>query len=301
MHRLPAHRSFSRITSVSLALVLLTSAFPMTVTALPGAARPAQTSHSASADDLRLRPGAARVDYSAAYARPGDDLPDDLRLLPGAHRVNPVAEIAQRRAAEAAAAAKAKAEAEAAAKAKAEAAAKSKAEAAAKAKAQAAAAAKAKAEAAAKAAAKPAPAATPKPTASKYSGRNRFWYPALGISQSVAWFPCSRSREPDNLVYRWGCAGSNNVYLMAHAWGKFNALNRAYYNGSLKAGQLVVYGDAKGRIHYYRLDWSKTARPTTSASWAWAAQSRSSLTLQTCVGANSELRLFVRFHEVAKP
>jgi len=306
---MPSRRAISpRITSVSLALVLLTSAFPVTVTAVPaGSVRPVASSHSARADDLRLLPGAARVDYSAAYAPAGDDLPDDLRLLPGAHRVNPVAEIAQRRAAEAAAIAKAKAEAaakaraEAAAKAKAEAAAKARAEAATKAKAQAAAAAKARADAAARTAVKPVPPAPPKPTGATYSGRNRFWYPALGITQSVAWFPCSRSRAPDNLVYRWGCAGSNNVYLMAHAWGKFHALNRAYYNHTLKSGQLVVYGDANGRIHYYRLDWWKTARPTTSASWAWAAQSRSSLTLQTCVGANSEYRLFVRFHEVARP
>ena len=40
-----------------------------------------------------------------------------------------------------------------------------------------------------------------------YSGRNHVWIPSLGINRSVAWFACSRSREPDNYVYRWGCAG----------------------------------------------------------------------------------------------
>jgi hypothetical protein len=131
-----------------------------------------------------------------------------------------------------------------------------------------------------------------------YSGRNRMWYPALGMSYSVSWFPCSRSRAPDNYVYRWGCAGSNNVYLMGHAWGKFNPLYRAYYGGRLARGQLLVYADNSGRIHRFHLSWWRTYPPLTSASWAWAAQSRSSATLQTCVGPNSSLRLFVRFVEV---
>ncbi|MGI8703075.1 MAG: hypothetical protein ACR2JZ_01020 [Candidatus Limnocylindrales bacterium] len=134
-----------------------------------------------------------------------------------------------------------------------------------------------------------------------YSGRNHMWYPALGINQPVGWFPCDRAAAPDNYVYRWGCAGSNNVYLLGHAWGKFAALNRAYYNGGLAQGQLVVYADNDGRIHYFRLAWLKTYPPVAEASWAWAGQSQSSLTLQTCVGSNSEERLFVRFTEVAAP
>ena len=119
------------------------------------------------------------------------------------------------------------------------------------------------AKAAARSTRAPASAGT-RPT-SKYSGRNRMWYPALGISYSVSWFPCSRSRPPDNYVYRWGCAGSNNVYLMAHAWGKFSRLNRAYYNGGLSRGQLRVYADGSGRVHYYRLPWWRTCPSLTSA------------------------------------
>jgi hypothetical protein len=273
------NRSLRRLTSVSMALVLITSAFPVTVTAVPAerAATPVLRG-AARYDDPREPDDARRIDYGAVYGSAVDELPDDLRLHPGAPRVNPVAEIAAQHAAEAAAAAAAKAQAEA--------------------QARAAAAAEAAASAARSASQTTAAA---KPQAPSYRGRNRFWYPNLGISQPVYWFPCSRSRAPDNLVYRWGCAGSNNVYLMAHAWGKFNALNRAYTGGRLRAGQLVVYADGNGRVHYYRLDWWKTARPTTSASWAWAAQSRSSLTLQTCIGANSEYRLFVRFHEVSRP
>ncbi len=127
------------------------------------------------------------------------------------------------------------------------------------------------------------------------------WYPSLGINHSVSWFPCSRSRAPDNYVYRWGCAGWNNVYLMAHAWGKFKPLNRAYYSGRLAKGQLLVYADSRGGVHYYRLEWWRTYPPLTTAAWAWAPQLRSSATLQTCVGPNSELRLFVRFREIAPP
>jgi hypothetical protein len=136
------------------------------------------------------------------------------------------------------------------------------------------------------------------PGSAGYHGRNRMWYPALGIGYSVSWFPCSRSRAPDNYVYRWGCAGSNNVYLMGHAWGKFSPLYRAYYSGRLSRGQLLVYADNSGRVHRYRLSWWRTYPPLTSASWAWASLSRSSATLQTCVGPNSSLRLFVRFVEV---
>jgi hypothetical protein len=136
------------------------------------------------------------------------------------------------------------------------------------------------------------------PGSGSFRGRNRMWYPALGISYSVSWFPCSRSRAPDNYVYRWGCAGSNNVYLMGHAWGKFSPLYRAYYSGRLSRGQLLVYADNSGRVHRYRLSWWRTYPPLTSASWAWASLSRSSATLQTCVGPNSSLRLFVRFVEV---
>ena len=161
----------------------------------------------------------------------------------------------------------------------------------AEARAQAEAAARAKAEAEARA----------RREAARYQGQNHFWYPALGIDHSVAWFPCSRSRPPDSLLYRWGCAGSGNVYLLAHAWSWFAPLNRAYYAGTLEPGQLVAYADPDGRTRFYRLAWWKVWQPLPSASWAWASQSRSSLTLQTCVGANSELRLFVRYHEVASP
>jgi Sortase domain len=135
-------------------------------------------------------------------------------------------------------------------------------------------------------------------TTPKRSGRNRVWIPSLGINRSVAWFPCDRKRPPDNYVYRWGCAGSNNVYLLGHAYSVFKPLHDAYVRGRLRAGMKAYYADARGRVHTYRVRWWKVTAPTTAASWAWAALRRSSMTLQTCVGKNSAYRLMVRLVEV---
>jgi hypothetical protein len=129
-------------------------------------------------------------------------------------------------------------------------------------------------------------------------GRNHFWFPAVGINRSVYSFPCSRSRAPDNLVYRWGCAGRNNVYLMGHAHSVFSPLHNAYVSGRLKVGMKAYYADSRGKVHTYKVRWWKLTKPTTSASWAWASQSVPSMTLQTCVGSNSQYRLMVRLVEV---
>ena len=136
-------------------------------------------------------------------------------------------------------------------------------------------------------------ASTPQP-ASAYRGRNHVWIPSLGVNRSVSAFPCSRSRPPDNQLYRWGCAGTNNVYLMGHAYSVFKPLHDAYVQGRLKQGMQVVYADNNGRVRTYSVVWWKVVRPTTAAAWAWAAQSAPSMTLQTCVGPNGNLRLMVR-------
>lgn len=136
----------------------------------------------------------------------------------------------------------------------------------------------------------------PSASAPSYSGRNHVWSPALGLDRSVAAFPCSRSRAPDMLVYRWGCAGRNNVYLFAHAGGPFYRLHNLYVAGRLRKGMEVVYADGAGRVHHYRIAWWKVVLPT-NGDFAWAAQSRSAMTLQTCVGRNSRYRLVVRLFE----
>jgi len=134
--------------------------------------------------------------------------------------------------------------------------------------------------------------------AASYSGTNHVWIPALGISKSIHWFPCDRQRPPDNYMYRWGCAGSNNVYLMGHAYSVMNGLHDAYVAGRLHAGMKAYYAGSDGDVHVYAVKWWKLTRPTTDAAWAWAPQAVPSMTLQTCVGKNSEYRLMVRLVEI---
>jgi sortase (surface protein transpeptidase) len=137
-------------------------------------------------------------------------------------------------------------------------------------------------------------AAAPKaPAVATYRGRNHVWIPALGVSRSVSFYSCSRSTALANVVYRWGCGGSNNVYLMGHAWGVFRSLHNAYVQGRLRKGMLVIYADGKGRVTRYRVSFWKVVSPV-GAGWAYAAQSRPSMTLQTCVGSRSQYRLVVR-------
>jgi sortase family protein len=132
-----------------------------------------------------------------------------------------------------------------------------------------------------------------------YHGTNHVWIPSLGINRPVQSFPCSRTRPPDAGVYRWGCAGRNNVYLLSHAWSTFKPLHDAYVRGTLRKGMKVIYADGSSRVHTYRVIWWRVTAPTTAASWAWASLSSPGMTLQTCVGANSEYRLMVRLDQVA--
>jgi hypothetical protein len=131
-------------------------------------------------------------------------------------------------------------------------------------------------------------------TRTVHRGRNHVWIPSLGISRSVAFFPCSRSEPPANHVYRWGCAGRNNVYLLGHAYGMFKPIHDAYARGRLRKGMTVDYADSKGVVRRYAVVWWKVTAPTTDAKWAWAPQARPSLTLQTCVGKNAQDRLIIR-------
>jgi sortase (surface protein transpeptidase) len=135
-------------------------------------------------------------------------------------------------------------------------------------------------------------AATQAPRATSYRGRNHVWIPSLGVNRSVTYFSCSDSGV-GHFVYRWGCAGHNNVYLFGHASSVFKPLHDAYAHHRLRRGMKVVYADAAGRVRTYRVTFWKVVSPTGGA-WAYAAQSRPSLTLQTCVGADSTYRLIVR-------
>jgi hypothetical protein len=137
---------------------------------------------------------------------------------------------------------------------------------------------------------------TPRPAPAKisYSGRNHVWIPSLGINRSVSTFACSRTTAPGNYVYRWGCAGANNVYLLGHAYGVFKPLHDAYVSGRLRVGMRVWYADGNGKVRQYSVRWWRLTPPSGDVGWAYAAQSVPSMTLQTCVGSNSQYRLIVR-------
>lgn len=129
--------------------------------------------------------------------------------------------------------------------------------------------------------------------ATTYRGRNHVWIPSLGVSRSVSFFACTSKAYPGDRVYRWGCAGSKNVYLFGHAHSVFRPLHDAYVSGRLRKGMAVFYAGNDGRVHRYTVRWWKVTTPDKGA-WAFASQSRPSLTLQTCVGARSQFRLVVR-------
>jgi sortase (surface protein transpeptidase) len=145
---------------------------------------------------------------------------------------------------------------------------------------------------------KPAGAAAPpkpvsRPAKPVYKGRNHLWIPALGVNRSVGWYPCGAAKAPGLGVYRWGCAGANNVYLLAHAYAAFRSLHDAYVSGRLRKGMRVIYADASAHVRTYVVMWWRLTTPD-NGGFAYAAQSRPSMTLQTCVGARSQYRLIVR-------
>lgn len=134
--------------------------------------------------------------------------------------------------------------------------------------------------------------------ATSFKGRNHLWIPALRINRAITWYPCSSSYYPGNRVYRWGCAGTNNVYLFGHAHSVFKALHDAYVRGRLKKGMKAYYAGADGKVRTYAVSWWKVTTPEKGA-WAYAGQGSASMTLQTCVGAKSQYRLIVRLRLVS--
>lgn len=134
-------------------------------------------------------------------------------------------------------------------------------------------------------------------TASGYQGRNHLWIPDLGIDRPVSFFACSSSAYPGDRVYRWGCAGRNNVYLFGHAASVFKPLHDAYVRGRLRKGMELHHADNDGRVSTYAVMWWKLTTPD-KGEFAFAAQPTPSLTLQTCVGSRSQYRLIVRLEKV---
>lgn len=153
--------------------------------------------------------------------------------------------------------------------------------------------AKAEARAEARAIARAEAKADAKAAAPTYSGTNHFWIPSLGMSYNVHAYPCSRSRPPDNYMYRWGCAGENNVYILGHAYSVMKPLHDLYVSGGLRKGMVAVYANGNGKVTKYKVVSWRVVDPTQSA-WAIADQPVPSMTLQTCVGKHSQWRLNVR-------
>jgi len=127
--------------------------------------------------------------------------------------------------------------------------------------------------------------------------QEHLWFPALGISQSIHQWPCTRDGKLANVVYEWGCAGTNHLYLMGHGYGVFRPLFLGWQH-QLKAGQIAWVADANSHLIRYRLAWFVVLLKTdawATGQWTWAATATSELTLQTCVGATNDRFLFVRF------
>jgi hypothetical protein len=105
-------------------------------------------------------------------------------------------------------------------------------------------------------------------------------------------------------IYRWGCAGSNNRYLLGHAFASFQPLHDFVAARGVRAGTRALVGmpvfvqDAGGALERYRVTWARVAPVDTwgrtGDTWAWNATDEPALTFQTCFGARSEYRIIVR-------
>ena len=121
---------------------------------------------------------------------------------------------------------------------------------------------------------------------------NTIVIPRLGLVQPVGWYSdCSgRAAVPHWGAWRWSCAGSNNIYVMAHNPGTFTPIL------GLRAGDIVKYGDPSGRVHTYRV--SYTTIVSNTQMWPLGATSASSLTLQTCWTWDGSRDFIVRALEI---
>ena len=142
----------------------------------------------------------------------------------------------------------------------------------------------------------PSPTATTAPKAAPAALRkNSLVISALGINASIRTLPTCGGLI-SNYVYRWTCAGHNNLYLLGHAYGIFKPVHDGYHAGKLKAGMIALYVDSKGKVHRYRLAWVQDLPLATWGKGAtWAATSGPVITLQTCDGATDAYRIIVRF------
>ncbi|HEY4845884.1 MAG TPA: sortase [Candidatus Dormibacteraeota bacterium] len=121
---------------------------------------------------------------------------------------------------------------------------------------------------------------------------NSIVIPRLGLNQPVGWYSDCLGRAPVPRwgTWRWSCAGANNIYIMAHNPGIFTPIL------GLRAGDLVRYADATGRVHTYRV--SSTTIVSNTQMWPLGATSSSTLTLQTCWTWDGSRDFIVRALEI---
>ncbi len=121
---------------------------------------------------------------------------------------------------------------------------------------------------------------------------NTMVIPRLGLVQPVGWYTdcLGRAAVPRSGTWRWSCAGSNNTYVMAHNPGIFTPIL------GLRAGDIVEYGDASGRVHTYRVSYTTIVNNTQL--WPLGATSAASLTLQTCWTWDGSRDFIVRALEI---
>ena len=150
--------------------------------------------------------------------------------------------------------------------------------------------------------ASPSPDPTPKPTEppATYSGKSHFWFPAVNIDAGWDWYGCDYgggSTLPMG-VFRWGCGPASNIYLLSHAASTFKKLRQAFHDGTLQVGENVWYGNAQGDVTKWEVKWIRRVTAeylnATASDWALNDSPTPIMTLQTCDGAQSQLRLIVR-------
>jgi hypothetical protein len=134
------------------------------------------------------------------------------------------------------------------------------------------------------------------PKSTVYAGVYHLWIPALGLSRAISDWGCRGGAIPDRVEY-WGCAGTNNLYLLGHAYGAFAAIHDGYHSGALRVGLTAYFADKAGRTHRYRISEIRHVANSAYGSWSgWAVGATSGpvITLQTCDGATSAYRILVR-------
>lgn len=148
----------------------------------------------------------------------------------------------------------------------------------------------------------PSPDPTPKPTEppATYSGKSHFWYPAVNIDAGWDWYGCDYG-GPATLpmgVFRWGCGPASNIYLLSHVASTFKKIRQAFHDGTLKVGQNVWYSNAQGDVTKWEVKWIRRVTAeylnATAGEWALNDSPTPIMTLQTCDGAQSQLRIIVR-------